>query len=285
MWKRYRDWSRLAYLSTFERRLNRALWAVLAIALAYAVSQKVLLAHVPELFRGGARIGTLLYDLSIAYAGAFTFYLLVVRLPLRRDRQNVYRHIGWLIWLIIEHARNLMTTLNRAAQIEPADRPNTWANVSDLCAKIAPNSDAPMDQGVQLTPNNQVRPVTVLYVILDRIGRTQTCMDGILSYAASVPSELIDLLTAIERYSHFRSFRQIAQMAQQFPGLQFGVGNQDLTMWSKQIFDYLLLVDRLDAYAQEFGLGGVPERPPGLLDHDDPRSDEVPLVRLMNGTA
>ncbi|MFA7511861.1 MAG: hypothetical protein WCZ29_15385 [Mycolicibacterium vanbaalenii] len=256
---------------------------MLGFALLYALAQHVVLANVPERFPGGARLGDLIYDLSIAYAGAFVFYLLVVRIPLRRDRKNHDGHLGWLIWLIVEHAKSLMVTLNRAADIEPADRPNTWANVDELCRKIGPNSPAPQDQGVELTRTG-IKSVTVLFVILDRMGRTETCIKEILGFSTAVPSELVDLLTAIQRHSHFLSFHSLASMAERYPGLGFGVSNPDLMIWRRQLFDYLLIVDRLDKYAQDFGLGDSPPQRPGWLTADGAEaSTEVPLKRLMYG--
>ena len=105
---RYRDWNQLTYLSVFERRLNRSLWALLAIAVAYALLQHVFLANIPEKFRGVARWGDLCYDLAIAYAGAFIFYLLNIRLPLRRDRRNVYQYLAPLVERVIGEAVGLM---------------------------------------------------------------------------------------------------------------------------------------------------------------------------------
>lgn len=113
--ERWKKWTRYAYLSDFEKRLNRSLWWLLLIALAYSLAQHVLLANVPEVFRGGARIGDLLYDFAIAYVGAFIFYLLVVRVPLRRDRRTIYRHLAELIGHAVGEARNFIGALNLSA--------------------------------------------------------------------------------------------------------------------------------------------------------------------------
>lgn len=79
--------------------------------------------------------------------------------------------------------------------------------------------------------------------------------------------------------------RQIVYLTEQFSGGTAGVGNKDLTIWSRQIFDYLLLVDRLDTYSSQFGLAQPPQRPFGLIGASERGSDEIPLARLMNGNA
>ena len=119
--KWYREWNRYSYLSGFERRLNRALWALLIVGVVYAILQHVALANVPEVFPTGARWGDLFYDLAIAYVGAFLFYLLNIRLPLRRERRNVYQNLGPLFDRIVSATTGLMTHLNSAADL-PANR-------------------------------------------------------------------------------------------------------------------------------------------------------------------
>lgn len=145
----------LSYLSPFERRLNRTLWGLTWLAVLYSIAQHVLLANIPELFPGGARLGDLIYDLAIAYVGAFVFYLLVVRIPLRRDRENVYQHLEPLMTRIVQEADELMGTLHQAAGFE-SHRPNTLANVIETCAKIEP--ETPTSQRLVAFSTNPIRP-------------------------------------------------------------------------------------------------------------------------------
>ena len=90
--RRFRRATQLSYLSSFERRLNRSLWALAWVALLFCVAEHVLLTNIPEVFRGGARLGDFFYHLANGYVEAFIFYLLIVRLPLRRDRDAAWCH-------------------------------------------------------------------------------------------------------------------------------------------------------------------------------------------------
>jgi hypothetical protein len=274
---RYRDWNRGRYLSNFERRLNRLLWLLFWIALVYAVFQHVLLANVPERFPGGARIGIVCYDLSIAYCGAFLFYLLNIRVPLRRDRRNIYRHIGPQVGLIIGDAIELMRWLNLAAGIEPTSRANTWANIQETCRRATPNS--PVPQTVAGVSATGTVPYTAAGTIVFRINRTRYGIKEVLSFSSYLASDLIDLLVAIETYSHFQSFGQMAQVVQQLGG---GIGNENLSAWARQIFDYLQLVDDLDRYAQAH-LNMAYEKRPGLIAGTELDSSAVPLRRRTSG--
>jgi hypothetical protein len=264
----YEDWKRLAYLSPHERRRNRALWGLLVIALTYALVHHICLVNIPSPMSWGPPVGVVIYELAIAYAGAFIFYLLVVRLPLRRDRRNVYQHLGPLIGLILGHASGLMMSLNNAAGIEPPNREDTWPNIQEMCSKISPNSPAP--DTVIITPAGggaKMPPIrmqsnTVLGVIVDRMNRTRAGINEILGFAPFLATELIDLLVAIQKFSHFRAFDELTQLTQQTGA---GVGNKDLSVWAKQMRDYLKLIRDLADYAREFGLTTTYQTRPGLI--------------------
>ena len=121
--------------------------------------QHVFLADIPERFPNGARWGDLLYDLAIAYIGAYAFYLLIVRLPLLRDRANVYQGIEVLLWRVFDESRGLIMELNRLARVgdphpqTPEDMAivkgelrATLDHVRSLCERISP--DLRVDRGM-----------------------------------------------------------------------------------------------------------------------------------------
>ncbi len=141
--RRWQRATQLSYLSPFERRLNRSLWALACVALSYCIAEHVLLANIPEVFPGGARLGSVLFHLANGYVEAFIFYLLVVRLPLRRDRRNIYKNLEPLIARVVGEATSLMGTLHQAAGFD-SNRENTLANVQETCSKIGPETPTNM---------------------------------------------------------------------------------------------------------------------------------------------
>jgi len=263
----------MKHLSVSERRLNRVLWALLWVALVYALFQHVLLTNVPERFPGGARLGDLGYDLAIAYAGAFTFYLLVVRVPLRRDRRNIYQYLAPLIDRVVGEAVGLMDSLNRAAKVD-ATRQNTLSNVEETCGKVTPNTPV----SIMLVPTStelDVKQGTVMDAIHDRITRTCAINREILSFTQYLASDLINHIAAVDSCTLFQGF-----------GLHYNLYHSgrlrtDMSEWAKAIFDYLQLVDDVDNYRLENKLPTY-SPPPELISGSEKRSDAVPLKRHMN---
>lgn len=239
---RYREWNRYAYLSRFERRLNRALWALLIVGVVYAVLQHVVLANTPEVFPTEARWGDLVYDLAIAYVGAFTFYLLNIRLPLRRDRRNVYRSLGPLISRIVGHAVQLMGHLNRAAGVS-ANRVNTLDNIEDICSRLRLSSETP-NFGIPVPGGFRIG--TVAEVMQDYKEQTRKLSAELLNFTDYLASELIDYVVAIEHRGYFYMFEQVSHAAGDTSAIR------DIKWLARPLFDYLQLVDRVDSYNRQY---------------------------------
>jgi hypothetical protein len=183
----YRDVNRLNYLSDFESRLNRSLWVLLLIALVYTISQHVLLADVPEAFRGGARLGVVCYDLAVAYTGAFTFYLLNIRLSLRQDRRNIYRHLASSIDRVASQPRSLMGYLDNAAGFNLLDRPDySLDNVRQTCKLLTLNSDG---NAILPAPYYSGAEATVMDVINWHIAETRALCREVLAFSSFLASE------------------------------------------------------------------------------------------------
>jgi hypothetical protein len=260
---RYRSWNRLAYLSDSEARLNRSLWALLVVSVGYAIAHHVGLVNVPAFVSWGPAFGVVCYDLAIAYAGAFTFYLLNIRLPLRRDRRNIYRHVGPLVGLIVTQADQLITTLNKTAKITPSDRESTWENIKELCGKISSDTV----EGNLFFGTKGIGAHTVFTLIVDNMQRTRSWIDRILSYSSFLATDLIDLLSAFEAYSHFRLASEHLMIVQ---NTGIPVKNKDLSLWSGRIFNYTKLIRELDSYGQKYLTMTYEDRPGFVWSEDSP---------------
>lgn len=284
---------RLAALSRGEQRLNRTLWTLLVAALVYVVAQHVLLIHREELFKGGAQLGELLYDLAIGYVGAFVFYLLNIRLPLRHDRRNIYPHIGPMVGMVVRHTNDFVRICNLAAKIEPPGRPNTWENIDDLCRKVGPNDEVPAVFPIEV---RQMVDNTVAGLISDRLARNRANIEGILKFSSLLATDLVDLLIEIEKRSEEISFEsplasavvsvRLNTGADQLVPIKNRIGNTDLSVWAVRIFEYLVLVDALDKYGKEY-LGAGAEymshkERPELLAAFERTSESAPLSDFID---
>lgn len=267
--RRWQRATQFSYLSTFERRLNRSLWALACVALVFCVVEHVLLAETPEVFPGAERLGDLFFHLSLEYVAAFMFYLLIVRLPLRRDRRNIYKNLEPLIARVVGEAASLMGTLNQAAGFD-SRRENTLANVHETCCKIGPHTPTNM-LIASASPAAHAPVIDAIHYHMDRARRVNR---EILDLSAFLASDVISLVNDIESHGYFEAFEFVYPL---FKANQ--LSKSDLSFLCRHIFDYLLLADRLDAYCRDF-LPAPSPRPAYLISGSVRDSDEVPLRRF-----
>lgn len=198
---------RYRYISRTERWLNRALWAIAVIGLVYSGFQHTWLADMPERIRYGAELGDLLYDLAIAYVGAFAFYLLVVRLPLLRDRASVYQAIEPLLWRVFDESQGLAMELSRMARVgetrpeTPEEveialgrRPATREEIRTLCERIGPEKDV----NIRDWGPNGMRSVTPLEWIRSHAERARKAHQDVQIFAPYLSATVVRLLALID---------------------------------------------------------------------------------------
>ena len=258
------------HLSTFERWLNRALWGVLFIALIGAALQHVFLANVPEWFPTGARWGDLFYDLAIAYVGSFVFYLLVVRLPLRRDRAKYYRHLAPLVVRLVAEASALMESLNKAAKLDTS-RPHSQANIREMLQKLRFDTEA--EHVIATQEGNS--PGTVADVMAYHLDRTRKIIHEVLNFAPYYDSKVVEVVGAMDDCDLFLGFDTIE------PQIRIG-RNISTAPLEAAIFDFLQLADRLNNYRKQ-NLPVETSNFPELIGTTSRESDAVPLKGEIPG--
>ncbi|CKH13613.1 Uncharacterised protein [Mycolicibacterium smegmatis] len=268
----YRSWNRYAYLSSHERRLNRSLWAALGFFVVYTVLQHVVFAKVRPIFHMGAQWGDLLYDLGIAYIGAFVFYLLVVRLPLRRDRQNVYENLSPLVNQIVAEAVTLMGLLNGAAGA-PTGRRCTAENVAETCSLISLNTQVKMKI---VNSDGSERPATVRDALLRSSEKSRKLNRELLEFSGHLSSELINYIIAIEQRGYFVMFSQFDSIIVKL------TPQENVSFLWRYIFDYLQLVEQVNRYYHEY-FKAFEFRGDFLIAGTDKTSHAVPLADRMSG--
>ena len=253
---------RIEYLSGFERRLTDGLWTTALVAGIYAFVQHVMLGSIPELFPNGAALGDLIYDLAIAYIGAFVFYLLVVQLPLQRDRTNMYQYLAPIFRRVSGEAVALMRGLNEAAKVDTT-RDNRRLNVEATCKMLTPATQANM---LIRDADGATHSATVMEMIGYHIRRAREINSEIMKFASYLDSGVVKNIAEIDACALFMFYDATGGQ----------IGNPDLSVFSSLIFEYLRLADRLSRYCREVGLDAP--SPASSLVED---KDAVPLAREM----
>jgi len=120
---------------------------VVAALAAIVIGLRTILLDVPQVFPGGAKIGAVAYDLSLAYLGAWIFNYLVIVLPRQSDRRLIFRRCDPLIAQYATSARAALAPMFQEANENPEPQQPDAAALHRVCGKINPNDQAPLIVG------------------------------------------------------------------------------------------------------------------------------------------
>jgi hypothetical protein len=244
---------RFRYITGFEKWLNRGLWLLGAISLVFSIFQHVILADSPERIPYGARVGDLLYDLAIAYIAAFAFYLLVVRLPLMRDRATVYQCVEIHLWRVWEESRGLMLQLITMAsvggthqatpeewEITRGEHAATMEDIHGLLTCIAPDKDVRMFRS---TPDGR-QPVTPADWLREHGARAQAINRDLLTLAPYLASRVLVFPSMIDMLRIDKACDDLLSADPLNPP-------KDLTQLTFPIHRYLIAARQIDLYRRD----------------------------------
>ena len=157
------------------------------------------LIDIPELFKGGYKLGLIIYRLCLSYISAFIFYFLVVHLKNQKDKRILYSYVSKFSTLIIEQDKKVSKDLaeNSGMQLESA-YPNS-DELSKICKLINPNSDAPLIWGVKINDKNAN---WIQYFEHNRL-KTFEYSSKLHSVINFLDSELVYKIARIEDCGHF----------------------------------------------------------------------------------
>lgn len=132
-------------------------------------------------------------------------------------------------------------------------------NVTETCSKIRPDSQANSTAGGDIAFHME---------------RARNVNREILELSSFIASEVISLVIEIENNQFINNFENADPMF--MADLVARENSGDLSYFAPYIFDYLLIVDRLDDYRHEF-LPTTSTRPSYLVAGSNRDSDDVPL--------
>jgi hypothetical protein len=214
--------------------IQRLINFVAAIAAIVVVGRTALL-DVPQVFPGGAKIGTVAYDLGLAYLGAWIFNYLVIVLPRRSARQLIYRRCNPLIAKYAASAQAFLAPMFEKANetLEP-HRPDAAA-LRRVCSSINPNDDAP--RLINGMPGNWIHWLGLLDYEIRRADVPRRSLESFFPY---LEAEGISLITDISEHKLTR--------VQILSDLGGKIGNTDFLWLEDDLFDYWEACTRLEVY-------------------------------------
>src|SRR5581483_953826 len=172
----------------FDEAGHRVL-SLAALALLVVVLDKFVFYGIHELFSGGARLGEVLYELSLAYLASVVFWLLVVELPRQRTQRTIYERVGPLAMRVAGAGHGLTLSIAQSAgsPLTDQDEPLSEERLQQLCSSVGPHTPA----AISFWRDGALQQGALIDVLYDRVRRTKQAIDDIFVMMPYLDASLI----------------------------------------------------------------------------------------------
>jgi hypothetical protein len=192
------------------------------------------LIDIPELFKGGYKLGQVAYKLSMSYISAFIFYFLIVHMKAQKDKASVYTFVQLMVARIIAKAKLTLKSMCDESKVTLLGEYPNEDELNEILRSLHPYAQAPLILGGHNSRYANWRELFVVYRNESNKATAKT-----LAFTPYLDAELIDLLARIEDNQHFNTTTLLENTR---------TGDKDLRGWRHGFIDYFGLIDKLQSY-------------------------------------
>ncbi|MCU7937594.1 MAG: hypothetical protein KZQ99_22520 [Candidatus Thiodiazotropha sp. (ex Dulcina madagascariensis)] len=124
---------------TIDKRLNIGL----LISLACVISVEFVFDKTAELFSGGAKLGEMLSNLSLAFMASYIFYVVVVHMKYVKDKEHLDPYIALKSRQLVTAIRVLTHSLILKAGVDPENKYPSELELKKIASKTHLSDPAP----------------------------------------------------------------------------------------------------------------------------------------------
>ena len=217
------------------KTLRKDLSFLFLLSLSTVLAIDFWLGDIPELFKGGHTIGTIVEKICLSYISAFIFYFLVVHIKQQRDKKNIYNYVAIKSLSIIAYGQTIGRDLAKTANVEMKEYYPSKNELLEICSKINPYSEAPTLMSWTGQKYNWFQ-----FFENYRL-QTMSTIEDIYSKMPFLDTKLVKHLSAIEGSDYFSFVKAVSNAPFQFK-------NENLLNFADTIFKYIETVKEFDNF-------------------------------------
>lgn len=248
------------------KSVRKSLLGIFFLALFVIFLIEFPLSDIPELFKGGAKLGKLIYTICISYISAFIFYFIVIHIKEQKDKNNVNNFLKIQTSTIIIYNERLLMYLREGSginvvpiysskkevesiikknnQIKEVPRYPSKKEVELICERIDPNSPGPS----VVVPLNGIARGDMVSNWLELLkyfkSLTEETIKKIYIVMNFLDSEYLKLIISIENSRYFDELNNTKK-------INFMGGLTPRIPFESELYNYFSLVRELELYAEK----------------------------------
>ncbi|WCK53825.1 hypothetical protein PP175_21285 [Aneurinibacillus sp. Ricciae_BoGa-3] len=200
------------------------------VAVVIIVLTQFIWSDKPEFIPGfSAKVGNILFNISMSYIVSYIFYVIVTYLPDRKNKRYINTHVQKLLESVIRDFKQVTNYMEQASKITIDLEHLSQNNIEDMLKNINPNSHAP----VITFNNNLIVNLSWSNYLLSHIKNEKENINKVFLYMPFLDARLILNLNEIISCDFYQRGEQIFQIP---------ISNTDLSTFKQEFFNYCKLM-------------------------------------------
>lgn len=216
------------------------IWSLLLLSIIIICCTDFWFDNTPAFADWFFKLGRTFNNLSLAYISSVIFYWIVVSIPEKRKKHDIYDNIFRVTGNVIGDCEGLIHELIKASGVTPKDLKNiTKEDFELILQKIHPYADVPL-VNQHLGNGKFIYAKWVEYFNYQRNRSLNAINNKIFIYIIYLETDYVKLITKVKDCSYFFVVQSInnSQMS-----------NTDMTFLSDDLFEYYSQLKALKQYA------------------------------------
>ncbi len=224
---------------------NRILLISLVFAIGTIYFIEFVFDDVPELFSGGAKLGSIVVNVCLSYIAAYIFYLVTYLIPRHIDSKHIEEHAAHLINMVLFY---ILFIMQDAANMNIAQQDLKLKDLSEDDFKNA-MKDVFMDNEIRnFRAGSDGHNVKVGQAVIYSMERLTKTVNELFKYSQYIETQLIADVSAASRNNMIESWTNRYRMTPiHFGGQILAAARTDVSCYAEHVYEYHRLYRSIEA--------------------------------------
>lgn len=215
---------------------NRILLVSLGFAIGSIYFVEFVFDDVPELFNGGAKLGSILVNVCLSYIAAYIFYLVTFLIPKHIDRKHIEEHAAHLIEMVLYY---ILFIMQDAANMNISQKDLKLKDLSEDYFKRA-MKDVFMDSEIRdFRAGSDGHNMKVGQAVINSMEGLTKIVNELFKYSQYIETQLIADVSAVIRNNMVESWTNRYRMTPIHYGGQILVAvRTDVSCYATYVHEY-----------------------------------------------
>lgn len=224
---------------------NRILLVSLGLAIATIYLVEFVLDDVPEVFSGGAKLGSILVNVCLSYIAAYIFYLVTYRIPKHIERKHIEEHAAHLISMVLFYVLFIMQD---AANMNIPQKDLKLNDFSEEDFKSAMNNVFMDNEIRNFRVGSDGHNVKVGQAVINSMEGLIKTVNELFKYFQYIETQLIADVSAATRNNMIESWTNRYRMTPiHLVGQILAAARTDVSCYAKNVHEYHRLYRSIEA--------------------------------------